>query len=135
MQMSKLFPLFMVPALAMMGCAAESEEPADAERSDLTASASFTAAVGAVEVNGKQICTGTLVDVEAGASLAGVSLSGRQVVLGGACIGRFSDDYAGGAVFVSTAAGVKVRTPIAAINANACSGSNFSERAATTGTP
>jgi hypothetical protein len=83
---------------------------------------SFTAAVGAVEIAGQQICTAALVDVDASAQVGGFSASGRQVVLGGACLNRLSSGYIGGAVFVTTVGRLSVRTPIIAVDLAAGAG-------------
>ena len=79
---TKIVPFLMLPVLAM-GCAQSGEEDTNdgqgAAEVNAAAGVEFTAAVGAVVVDGKRICTAALVDVEAEASINSVSLSGRQV--------------------------------------------------------
>jgi hypothetical protein len=115
----------MVPVLAA-GCASQSADEAQADDAALTAHAgfNFTAAVGAFEVGGETLCTATLVDVDAGAQVGGFSASGRQIVLGQACLGRIGD-YVGGGVFVTVAGGVTVRTPVAAIDLSGAASTGF----------
>ena len=125
MNFSKLIPFLMVPAFAA-GCAQTSDDVQADQGADLTAHAGFdfTAAVGAFEVGGQQLCTAALVDVDAGAQGGGFSASGRQIVMGEACLGRIGN-YIGGGVFVTTVGGVKVRTPVAAIDFSGAASTGF----------
>jgi hypothetical protein len=122
---SKLIPFLMVPAFAA-GCAQTSDDAQSAKGADLTVGAGFdfTAAVGVFEVGGQQLCTAALVDVDAGAQVGGVSASGRQIVMGEACLGKIGN-YIGGGVFVTTVGGVKVRTPVAAIDIEGAASTGF----------
>lgn len=113
--------LAIVPTLAI-GCASPSADEAGTTSDDLSVGLGFSAAVGVIEVGGERICTATLVDVDAHATVGGVSASGREIVLGGACVGHFANGYTGGAVFVTAAAGVAVRTPVAAVNVSGGAG-------------
>src|SRR5687768_10133509 len=114
MKLSLLATSLMVPALAL-GCAAADDEIESSEGA-ASAGIEFTAAVGAVVVDGKKLCTAALVDVDADAKIGGVSASGRQIVLGGACIGRLSSDFKGGAVFVTQRSEGSLATPIVSID-------------------
>jgi hypothetical protein len=114
MQLTKMIPFLMVPVLAM-GCAQGSEDTGDgtgAAEVNASAGAEFTASVGAVVVGGKRICTAALVDVDAEASAGSVSLSGRQVVMGGACVGKLKNGFIGGAAFVTEQNSLSIATPI-----------------------
>jgi hypothetical protein len=115
MKTTKLVPFLMIPALAT-ACA--SSEPTADGSSDITAKAGveLTSAVGAVVIDGRRVCTAALVDVDAGASINGTSLSGRQVVMGGACIGRLRNGFLGGAVFVTEHNNVSLATPIISVD-------------------
>jgi hypothetical protein len=59
-----------------------------------------------------KVCTAALVDVDAGAHIGPVSAHGRQIVMGGACIGRFKNGLVGGEAFVTQQNGFQVSTPI-----------------------
>lgn len=117
----KLLPFLMIPALAI-GCAdATSDDDTAADEGAFTAatSAELGASVGAIVVNGERLCTAALVKAEAGAmiSVAGQEFSaeGRQVVFGGACVGKLGakhGDFTGAAVFVSQKNGISIKTPI-----------------------
>lgn len=114
MKLIKLAPVFAALAMSTAaGCAAESGEEVTQDENALGAAAGveFTSAVGAVVVDGKKVCTAALVDIDAGAKIGGVSASGRQIVFGGACVGKLKDGV-GAAVFVSVQEGVTVSTPI-----------------------
>jgi hypothetical protein len=114
----KIVPFLMAPMFAV-GCAAGGDDAAQGEgnfTAASTTSADFTASVGAVVIGGKRLCTAALVDVDASASINSVSLSGRQVVMGGACIGKLKNGFVGGAVFVSEANSVSLATPIISID-------------------
>lgn len=114
---------FLLAALACSiggaGCAtATEEETATGDAAALTTSAGveLTTAVGAVVVDGKKVCTATLVDIDASAQIGGVSARGRQIVFGGACIGKLAGGVTGAAVFVSMQNGVSIATPIVAFD-------------------
>jgi hypothetical protein len=128
MKLAKLIPFFLVPVVAM-GCAAPGAEDESVDANEAEARASvglnFTAAVGVVELGGKQICTAALVDVDATARLGSVSASGRQVVLGAACLGKLSSGYIGGAVFVTHVGHASVSTPIVAIDVSGAASVGF----------
>lgn len=116
-------PGFLIAALACslggVGCASATDDAAATDGSSaLTTSAGveLTSAVGAVLVDGKKVCTATLVDIDAGAQIGSVSASGRQIVFGGACIGKLANGVTGAAVFVSQQNGVSVSTPIIAFD-------------------
>lgn len=114
MKLIKFAPVFAILATtAVVGCAAEPGDSASADESALGAAAGveFTSAVGAVVVDGKKVCTAALVDIDAGAKIGGVSASGRQIVFGGACVGKLEDGV-GAAVFVTVQNGLTVSTPI-----------------------
>ena len=116
LRLASVLTLLVAPVLAA-GCA-QTEDAVDAQEGAASSrqSLEFTAAVGAVVVDGRKVCTAALVDVEAEATLGNASLSGRQIVLGGACIGKFANGI-GGAVFVTQANGISLHTPILAIDA------------------
>jgi hypothetical protein len=114
MHHSKVASFLMVPALAL-GCAATGDDVESAEGA-ASAGIEFTAAVGAVVIEGKKVCTAALVDVDADAKIGSASARGRQIVLGGACIGRLSNDFKGGALFVTQASGMSLATPILSID-------------------
>jgi hypothetical protein len=97
-----------------VGCANPTEEAAASDDSALSTSAGleFTSSVGAVLIDGKKVCTAALVDVDASARIGGVSASGRQIVFGGACIGKLSNGLTGAAVFVTQQNGLSISTPI-----------------------
>src|SRR5262249_27229469 len=108
---------FVVAPVFAMGCA-QADDSGDQTESAASAGASisFTAAVGVVEVGGERICTAALVDVDAGAHVGPVSARGRQRVLAGACLGRLSNGFLGGAVFVTHVGHETISTPIIAID-------------------
>jgi hypothetical protein len=128
MKLAKFAPMLMVPVLAI-GCAQSGDEDASANEGaasvDIQAKAGVDVkgAVGAVVVNGRKVCTAALVDVAAGASIslngAEVSLSGRQIAMGKACIGKLDNGLIGGAAFVTVKKGVSLATPILSIDASA----------------
>ncbi|MBX3233336.1 MAG: hypothetical protein KIT84_33615 [Labilithrix sp.] len=101
-----------------MGCADMEEDDAASAEGELGASAGveFTSAVGAVVVNGKKVCTAALVDVDADARIGSVSARGRQILMGGACVGKLANGFTGAAVFVTQQNGVSVSTPIVAFD-------------------
>jgi len=117
MKTAKLASLVVLAALAcstVVGCAATNEDAASSDDSALSSSAGleFTSAVGAVLVDGKKVCTAALVDVDASARIGNVSASGRQIVFGGACVGKLANGFTGAAVFVSQQNGLAISTPI-----------------------
>jgi hypothetical protein len=118
MKLSNIAPVLAVVALGLVsGCAAEADETAAADDSALSAGAGveFTSAVGAVLVDGKKVCTAALVDLDASAKIGPVSAHGRQIVFGGACVGKLQNGV-GAAVFVSQQNGLSVSTPIVAFD-------------------
>ena len=101
-------------AAALAGCAANADDSAAASDDSALSSGAgveFTSAVGAVLVDGKKVCTAALVDIDASAKIGPVSASGRQIVFGGACVGKLQNGV-GAAVFVSMQNGVSISTPI-----------------------
>jgi hypothetical protein len=126
MKFAKVIPfVLMGSAIALgTGCAADDGDGAEAgDEANLTTEASLKAelggAVGALVVNGERLCTAALVRAAAGAKIqvngAEISAEGRQVVFGGACVGKLSGkqkDFVGAAVFVSQKGGVTIKTPI-----------------------
>jgi hypothetical protein len=120
---TKLIPFLVVPVLAM-GCAApaEDEEVGGGEAAievATSAKAELGAAIGALVVNGERLCTAALVKAEAGAKVrvngVEVEAEGRQIVFGGACVGKLSakhSDFLGAAVFVGQRNGLTIKTPI-----------------------
>jgi len=122
MKNALLAPGLLIAALACSfgsaACAGSQDDATTGADSALTTSAGveLTSAVGAVLVDGKKVCTAALVDVDAGAHIGSVSASGRQIVFGGACIGKLSNGFTGAAVFVSQQNGVSVSTPIVAFD-------------------
>ncbi|MFO0740131.1 MAG: hypothetical protein U0270_29800 [Labilithrix sp.] len=102
----------LLPILAI-GCAGGTDD-ADSAQQDLGAGAGvqFTTSVGAVVVDGKRLCTAALVDVDAAAWAGKASLSGRQIVIGGACVGKLHDGMSGAAAFVISKNNVSLATPI-----------------------
>ena len=123
---TKLIPFLMAPVFAV-GCAAGEGDDVDANEGAASvgaaASADFTASVGAVVINGKKACTAALVDVDAEAKIMvngnEVSASGRQVVMGGACVGQFKNGLIGAAAFVTAKSGVSISTPIVSVDLEA----------------
>ncbi|MBX3230988.1 MAG: hypothetical protein KIT84_36620 [Labilithrix sp.] len=115
MQILKL--LAVVPVLAL-GCAGPGDDEGASVEAELGAGASvqFTTSVGAVVVDGKRICTAALVDVDAEAHVGSASLSGRQIVVGGACVGKLRNGVKGVAAFVVSKNGVSLATPILAFD-------------------
>jgi len=114
MKLTNIAPVLAVVALGLVsGCAANADETAAADDSALSSSAGleFTSAVGAVLVDGKKVCTAALVDIDASAKIGPVSASGRQIVFGGACVGKLQNGV-GAAVFVSMQNGLSISTPI-----------------------
>lgn len=112
--------LSMVPLFAL-GCADDAAgDGTTGDDANVTigagAGAQFTTSVGAVVVDGKRICTAALVDVDAEAYIhvndAEVSLSGRQIVIGGACVGKLRNGVNGAAAFVISKNNVSLATPI-----------------------
>jgi len=99
-----------------VGCANNTadDDTASTDGAALSSSAGleFTSAVGAVLIDGKKVCTAALVDVDASARIGSVSASGRQIVFGGACIGKLSNGLTGAAVFVTQQNGLSISTPI-----------------------
>jgi hypothetical protein len=97
-----------------IGCAeADATEDTTGEtEAAASAGIDFTASVGAVVVGGKRLCTAALVDVDAHAQIGGVSASGRQIVVGGACVGKLKNGFTGVAAFVTAKNGVSLATPI-----------------------
>jgi len=121
MKNAKLASLVLTAALACstaVGCAATNDEAVGGDDAALstTAGLEFTSAVGAVLVDGKKVCTAALVDVDAEAKIGSVSAHGRQIVMGGACIGKLSNGLTGAAVFVSQQNGLSISTPIVAFD-------------------
>jgi hypothetical protein len=118
MNLIKLLPFLMVPVLAV-GCAENTDDEGTGETEGAaTASAGieFTSSVGAVVVGGRRICTAALVDVDAGARIGGFSASGRQIVMGGACVGQLRNGLVGAAAFVTSHNGVSIATPIVSLD-------------------
>src|SRR5687768_17485985 len=118
MKSTKFVPFLMIPVLAI-GCAQSGEDTGDGQGAaevNAKAGVEFTASVGAIVVDGKRLCTAALVDVDAEASINSVSLSGRQVVMGGACIGKLKNGFIGGAAFVTSKTGISLATPILSID-------------------
>lgn len=119
---TKLAPFLMAPVFAV-GCAQSDGDEIDANEGAASAAASvdFTASVGSVVVDGKKVCTAALVDVDAEANLsiggASVSLSGRQLVMGGACVGKFKNGFTGGAAFVTAKNNASISTPLLSVDA------------------
>jgi hypothetical protein len=122
MKTAKLAPVLLSAVVACsfaaVGCSSAEEETTAADDSALssTSGLEFTSAVGAVLVDGKKLCTAALVDVDAEASIGGVSAHGRQIVFGGACIGKLANGLTGAAVFVTQQNGLSVSTPIVAFD-------------------
>ena len=127
MKISKIAPLFtMLPviALAGTGCASGSDDGTQSGTGAATVGASagaeFSAAVGAVVVNGEKICTSALVDVDRRAEVTingnKFEIAGRQVLLGGACLGKLSPDFTGVAAFVTHKGETTISTPILAVD-------------------
>ncbi len=125
MKLLRIVPMLAIPVLAVGCSAGAADDGADGSEAAATSSASveFTAAVGVVELEGKQVCTAAVVDVEASASVGPFSASGRQVVLGQACVGALAQAargaFVGGAVFVTHVGDKVIRVPIVAIEAGA----------------
>src|SRR5689334_4377691 len=115
MKLAKIAPVFMLPVLAI-ACAPAAEEDLGENEGAASAGLEFTTSVGAVVVDGKRLCTAALVDVDAGAQIGGFSASGRQIVLGGACVGKLRNGLTGAAVFVTAKNGVSIATPIVALD-------------------
>jgi hypothetical protein len=107
----------MAPLLAV-GCSDGTDGEGAANDDNLTAGAGvqFTTSVGAVVVDGKRVCTAALVDVDAEAHLGSASLSGRQIVIGGACVGKLRSGVTGVAAFVISRNNVSLATPILAFD-------------------
>jgi hypothetical protein len=120
MKLTKIAALFAVPviALAAQGCASGSSDDTNTGDGAFTAGAGadFSAAVGAVVVEGVKVCTAAVVDVDANAKIGPVSAKGRQIVMGGACIGKLKNGFEGAAVFVSQQNGLSISTPILSID-------------------
>lgn len=117
MRPSNVLPLLFVSVATLaIGCAPEDGD-ASTYDDDLTGSASaeLTASVGTIALNGERLCTAALVDVDASAHVGSASLSGRQVIFGGACVGKLRGSL-GGAVFVTAKGGVSIATPIVAVD-------------------
>jgi hypothetical protein len=114
MKLIKIAPICMIPVLASIGCASGADDDAGATDNAITSSESvdFTASVGAVVVEGKKVCTAAVVDVDAAAKIGPVSAHGRQIVMGGACVGKLKNGFTGAAVFVSEQNGLSISTPI-----------------------
>ncbi len=112
-------PLLLLASLSAVGCAQPSDDDeSSSDENDLRAQVGgeLSASVGTVAVDGQRICTAALVDVDVNARVSAGSLSGRQVVLGGACIGKLRNGAIGGAVFVTAHNGVSLATPIVAVD-------------------
>lgn len=105
-------------ALPALGCASTTDGDDASATQDLGAGAGvrFTSAVGAVVVDGERLCTAALVDVDAEAHAGPVSLAGRQIVMGGACIGKLRRGMTGAAAFVVSRNNLSLATPILAID-------------------
>ena len=110
--------LLLTAALACttaVGCANTTDDESvggDDAALSTTAGLEFTSAVGAVLVDGKKVCTAALVDVDASARIGNVSASGRQILFGGACVGKLANGFTGAAVFVTQQNGLSISTPI-----------------------
>src|SRR6188472_662982 len=103
MKTSKFAPALLAAvvacSVAAVGCSnAEEETAGDDSALSSSAGLEFTSAVGAVVVDGKKVCTAALVDVDAEARIGGVSAKGRQILFGGACIGKLGNGFTGAAV-------------------------------------
>jgi hypothetical protein len=120
MKLTTIAPLLIASALACAtgGCASDHSESTAGDVGALSAGAGveFTSSVGAVVVAGQKVCTAALVDVDAGAHVGPISAHGRQIVMGGACIGRFKNGLIGGEAFVTQQNGFQVSTPIIALD-------------------
>ncbi len=126
MKIKNVIPLLsIVSAIAAgtAGCAEPAESEVESADDSLTAGTALNAelggAVGALVVNGEKLCTAALIKAEAGATIqvngARVSAEGRQIVFGGACVGKISGrqrDFAGVAAFVSQKNGLSLQTPV-----------------------
>jgi hypothetical protein len=120
MKLTTMAPFLMASALACAtgGCASDHSDSTAGDVGNLTAGGGveFTSAVGAVVVDGVKVCTAALVDVDAGAHVGPISAHGRQIVMGGACIGKFRNGLMGGAAFVTQQNGFQVSTPIISLD-------------------
>jgi hypothetical protein len=120
MKLTTIAPFLIASALACAtgGCASNHSESTEGDVGALTAGGGveFTSAVGAVVVDGVKVCTAALVDVDAGAHVGPVSAHGRQIVMGGACIGKFRNGLIGGTAFVTQQNGFQVSTPIISLD-------------------
>ncbi len=114
MRFSTISALVLAPLLAV-ACAAPTEEDASANDEALKASLGFNAAVGAIEYQGKRVCTATYVDVDA--KVGGQKV--EQVLMSGACVGALDTasggTYIGGAAFVSGKGSSRVRVPLLSV--------------------